>query len=288
MTTNVFSPAPAYDSIDFTKTSIFTATITPAIAEEYLAASSALRNSQGKALGRIVTDVRSGNFQYTGDTIKFSPEGTIVDGTARLEAVIRTNTALEMAIATGVSELARHVIDTGKVFTLKQSLELAGVDRPAAVAAALKAIQSFERGDHLPDRDVFSGETTNPGSLEFLRKNPSVSQIALEASKLSRNVPGLNTGLLSRFFWEFDKVSRDARTTFFSKLSSGANSGENDPIYVLRSLLETSEEAGRSIGAHQKSALVVKAWNAFRDGRVVRELKFIGGGTKPEPFPVAR
>jgi len=36
------------------------------------------------------------------------------------------------------------------------------------------------------------------------------------------------------------------------------------------------------------AALVIKAWNAYRDGAPVRQLKYRIGGANPEKFPEPR
>ncbi len=43
-----------------------------------------------------------------------------------------------------------------------------------------------------------------------------------------------------------------------------------------------------SMGITRMHAITVKAWNAYRDGRELRLLKWSPGGSSPEPFPRAR
>ena len=281
--------APAPSELDFTVESSITVILTPAIAEEYLAAVIApLRAVNEPSLARLLTDIRTGNYVYTSDPIKFDVDGNLIDGLVRLHAIIKSNESLLVTIATGVDPVARHVIDTQAKFSLAQSLELEGVKHAGNVAAALKAIQAWDRGDHLADPDPFRGATTNRGSLAFLAANPSVETVASDAAKLSKRLGTLTTKQLAAFIWAFDKLSRDDRTLFFTRLENGVNTGEKDPIYQLRELLTANSNTVDKLSTRTVNALVIKAWNSFRTTGQVKTLKFIGGGSKPETFPTPK
>jgi hypothetical protein len=280
--------APDLSTIDFQKQTVTLVTITPAIAEQYLVASTPNIKMSNKSFERLVTDLRAGNFKYTGDSVKLSTAGLVIDGLARLSAIIKANVAVTLLLATGIDVGSRHVIDTGSVFTLKDTLTLEEVKHPGNVAAALTSIQAWERGDHLADPDPFRGTTTNLTSLAFLAAHTEVERVALEAAKLSKKVATLTTKQLSAFIWAFDKLSRDARTDFFAKLVSGANTGENDPIYRLREKLIANEIAQQKLSDRMVSALTIKAWNAYRANITINQLVFVGGGTQPEDFPTPK
>jgi hypothetical protein len=83
-----------------------------------------------------------------------------------------------------------------------------------------------------------------------------------------------------------DKLDRDERTAFFAKLVSGANLSENSPILRLRNLLLDEQLSASKRSSRFISAVTIKAWNAWRNGSDVRVLNFVGGGTRPQTFPL--
>jgi hypothetical protein len=70
-------------------------------------------------------------------------------------------------------------------------------------------------------------------------------------------------------------------------LATGENLTKGNPIYALRSLLEKDRMAIRRFGQTYRLAVIIKAWNAYRDGREVKSLRWTQGGANPEPFPEA-
>jgi hypothetical protein len=280
--------APDFTSINFALPTTMAVVITPEIAEQYLSAVAENHRTNAKSFNRLVTDMRNDNFLFTSDTLKVSTAQVLIDGAARLAAVIKSGKTVTMMLATGVNPGARHVVDTGKTFTLKNSLELNGVKHAGSVAAALTAIQAWERGDHLAEPDLFRGVTTNLTSLAFLDANPEVQQIAIEAAKLAAKIPTLTTKQLSAYIWAFDKLDRNARTVFFAKLVSGESIGADDPLYLLREILIRNESSLQKLSGRTVDALTIKAWNVYRAGHLTKTLTFVGGGSRPEDFPLPK
>ena len=283
---NAIPLAPKLKSIDYSAVSLTVVTITPAIAELYLAAVAEDRAPSTKSIDRLVTDMRAGNFLFTADPIKFATTKELIDGHNRLRAVIKSGVTITTLLATGVAADARNVIDTGSKFTLKHALERNGTAHAANVAAALTAVQAWERAEHT--LNPLTGATTNTTSLAFLAAHPEIETIAHEAAKYASKIPTLTTKQTSALIWAFDKLDRDARTSFFTKLISGANLEANSPILQLRNLLADELVSVSRRSPRFITAVTIKAWNTYRAGTTVRALNFVGGGVHPQEFPIPR
>ncbi|KQO98817.1 hypothetical protein [Leifsonia sp. Leaf264] len=281
--------APAIDKLDHASQKTISAIVTPKIAEGYLAASANLRPVPQKSVRKILTDIRGGNFMFTGNPIKFAPDGKLIDGAAVLSAIIRANTPVKVAIATGISYAARNAMDSGAQFKLKDALVNNGITRANAVQAALNGIQEYENGEFEQEKDPFRPAITIPASLDFLAKNPSVKQIASDAENLSRKLGFLSTKQVATLLWIFAPVSTEDSAEFFKKLHKGYSDGEGDPVFVLREQLIVNKDAMSKLPNRTVLAITVKAFNLYRSGETVKKnLTFVGGGTRAESFPKAK
>jgi hypothetical protein len=240
------------------------------------------RSASKGSIDRIVQDIRNGQFQYTGDSIKFDGEGYLLDGRNRLSAIVKTGATLDLMIATGINDKARYVIDTGKTYTLKNALEAEGVPRAQHVAMALTAVQAWERGDHTSEPAV--GATTINTSLTFLRENFRIHEVAAEAKRLQTKITALSGKQLAALVWAFDNADKD-RTEFFAKIINGHDLTPTDSIFQLRQIFAANEQQ-RTHSSRTLLALTIKAWNRYRSNQQMNELTFNGGGTAPEDFPI--
>jgi hypothetical protein len=72
---------------------------------------------------------------------------------------------------------------------------------------------------------------------------------------------------------------------FFDRLGSGAGLAANDPILVLRKRLEKNAIEKRRMSDNDAAAIIIKGWNAYREGRAIQLLAWRSGGATPEAFP---
>lgn len=87
--------------------------ITPVDAKKYLE-----RNKKNRRLSKsnvlfYLEQMKKGQWQSTGDTIKFATNGDLLDGQHRLAALSRFTEPVEMFVAENVDPESFKVIDTG-------------------------------------------------------------------------------------------------------------------------------------------------------------------------------
>ena len=83
------------------------------------------------------------------------------------------------------------------------------------------------------------------------------------------------------FHFVFARIDPIAANTFFAKLGAGDDLTKDSPIYCLRERLLDARHEGKRLLATELYALVIKAWNAFVRGHVLRRLTW----NAHEPFP---
>ncbi|KAF7277615.1 hypothetical protein GWI33_002970, partial [Rhynchophorus ferrugineus] len=77
-------------------------TITPDLARQYLAFNTHNRNVRSYRVKGYAADMRDGRWTLNGEAIKFSADGTLLDGQHRLQAVIEADVAVQMLVVRGV------------------------------------------------------------------------------------------------------------------------------------------------------------------------------------------
>jgi hypothetical protein len=111
----------------------------------------------------------------------------------------------------------------------------------------------------------------------------------LAASRAFRSQSGdmLTSSMFASLWWTFAHIDTDAADRFFMSLASGANLQADDPILILRNtLMAQPHKAGRSTRDNRVriAALTIKAWNKWRKGKPLRQLKFSAGESFPTPL----
>ncbi len=120
--------------------------VTPALAREWLEK----HNRRNRPLREAVVDryaeqMKEGEWQETGDTVKFGADGLLYDGQHRLSAVARSGRTVELWVVRGLPSSAREAIDMGEArrafdnLAISDGLSLAAEDRTWLTAIARHA-----------------------------------------------------------------------------------------------------------------------------------------------------
>jgi hypothetical protein len=258
--------------------------IGPAEAEELLLLNRRNRHSRPTHVARLAADMANGDWR-NGSTILLADDGGVqllLDGQHRLAAIVKSGVTVELVIISGLALDDQAAVDTGLRRGLADVLTLAGEKNSAALASAIgwywRRQNGYTRTSQTP---------TVAQGLAVLRDNPGLRECftsprrAAEGLKISR-------GLAACLFYEQLAIDAEDAAAFWDMLATGLVPDQNPfhPIYLLHSKLEENAKAAyKRLDAISTAALIIKAWNAFVEGRDIRMLKWARGGASPEPFP---
>lgn len=88
------------------ETTMVLETITPKIAAEYLTRNTSNRNRRPTRIQQYARDMGSGNWPVTGESIKFSETGDLLDGQHRLVACVLSGVSFQTWVAHNVPAVA--------------------------------------------------------------------------------------------------------------------------------------------------------------------------------------
>lgn len=121
-------------------------TITPEVAAEMLRYNINNRKLRPSKVARYGHEMANGTWRLTSEPIIFDWHGRLLNGQHRLHACIESGCSFETAVHRGVDPAAFDVIDTGMNRTLGDVLSQKGTKSAPSVAAAAKAVVSYDLG----------------------------------------------------------------------------------------------------------------------------------------------
>jgi hypothetical protein len=264
--------------------------IDPAMAQEFLETMRVNRPLSTANLKKIQADMVNGRWHQDGDPVRFDTAGALIDGQHRMWSIIETGLTFPFLVIEGVALEAMSTMDTGKSRSIS---DIIGLYDPhakdlASLAAATTVIHRWESGVRGPSLRNFS--IANDDVLTFYQANKlALGEATHMGRRVSRSVPGATSQSFSLAAWLFDRIDHEDAEFFWNRLMDGSNLNEDSPIRALRELLLREARLNRNgrprMRVDLSLAFVIKAWNAYRDGRPVKVLTYRAGGATPERFP---
>lgn len=250
--------------------------VTPAQAKRWLARNAENnRNEKTSKIPGYARDMISGNWLAdTGESLKFDPDGVLIDGQNRLQAVIMAGVPVVFDIAWDVPRNAMHVLDTGASRTAADALKIAGAsDRMRSASIVRWAI--------MWDAKIFTGKggSVNPTTTEVLSRYQSetgrFNSAAARASDCQ--VRGLGTGSPAGMaHYLFSVIDAEETHQFFDQYISGANLPDKSGVLALRNRMARLKVD--RLTRPEQLALFIRAWNAVREGRPTERLQIMRAG----------
>jgi hypothetical protein len=261
--------------------------VTPVMAQTWLQHNHHNRSLSPTVVKRYTDSIRAGQWVVNGQAIQFSDDGTLLDGQHRLAAVVAAATGAAMLVVRGVPAAARAVIDIGRKRTSGDVLVMGGCRNANSVAGAARLLWHYDTKT--------MHQTTNPlvgpGNQDILnlwKENPGLEYSSSVGRKAQRLVSP-SVGTFTHYV--FTRVGAEAADDFFEALVEGAALAKSSPILLVRNRLGDNRASKARLGTIEIAALLIKAWNHWRQGTHVKCLKWrtakseVGGGA--EAFPTA-
>lgn len=250
------------------------------------------RNTRNRTLWKntvaaYAADMSAGAWRPNGDTIKLAgPDDDVLnDGQHRLHAIIVSGTTQQMIVVSGLEPETQETIDTGRRRTFADALKLRGERNSVNLAALVRRVNLWERGVRR-SRSITVAPTIAQ-LFDTLAAHPEVRDSLDIAAKVRRSHVPLSPGNAGMAHWLFARLDAEDCNWFFARLCDGANLAADHPVSVLRrTLINNALPAARGrVDEDLAFAYLIKAWNAYRDGRAIKLLRYTPGGANPESFP---
>ena len=266
---------------DGTENNIQVESITPEIAREYLGFNTHNRNLRSRVVAGYAADMIAGDWLWNGESLKFAVDGTLLDGQHRLAAIAEAGVTVKMLVIRGLPAGAQDTVDGGAKRKFSDVLNLRGEKNYISLATTVRGICAWESGERNARGALM---TTNSQLLATLEKHPWVREGMATVQRVS-TLSGLPVRVGGLAWWLFVQLDSDDANYFFDRLASDQAHQSGQPIYELRKAISASFSVRGERSANYLLAITIKAWNKYRDGEKVGQLRFRMGGASPESFP---
>lgn len=255
--------------------------VTPEIAEQMLAHNTNNRRARAASVAAYAADMEAGDWRWTGDPIRFAADGTLLDGQHRLLGIVQSGQTIPLLVIRGLAREAQENIDAGVPRKYADVLSLRGEPNAAGLAAIVRKVNMWESGSRA---DSNGGKPTSAQLNRTLEAHPELRDITRSAQNIAGPV-GLPASLIGLCWWLFSDIDQEDADFFMQRLADGQAMSSGYPIYELRKQIAASRNHRGERSQKYLLAITIKAWNAFRAGDQIAQLKFRVGGAKPEQFP---
>ena len=258
--------------------------VTPEIAEQWLAKNIHNRNLNERQIDRLARAMKDGDWWFTGDPVQFAPDGTLLNGQHRLNAIIASGTPVEMLVVRGILPKAQEAMDMGARRSLAAILKLRGEVECNSLAALLNTVYKYDHRWHS------MAVPTAQEALALLEREPAIREGLPHGRKVNRRLHGIPPSMAGACYHVFARLDDADAYVFIEEWAKGEGLKDGDPVFALRRYCLNQgyqTHGSRGYSARNMMAIVVKAWNAWRRGEPVKLLIYKPGGRSPEPFPVA-
>jgi hypothetical protein len=261
--------------------------ITPDLAREWVGHNTHNRKTRQRVVLAYAADMAAGDWAWNGEGIKFDVNGVLLDGQHRLLAIIESGVTVRMPVFRGLPPETQETMDGGVTRKFSDVLTLRGERDAHVLAAITRKIALWENGLRLGGGSRLSGGSfapTNAQLLQVIEKYPDLRSIA-RSSATAATKCALPSSVIGLCWWLFSALDNEDCEHFWSRVADDQHHSKGDPAYELRRVAAASKDVRGSRSVAFLTAVTIKAWNAFRDGRTIGVLKFRPGGANPETFP---
>jgi hypothetical protein len=230
--------------------------------------------------------MREGMWRSTSQGLIIDWDGHLMNGQHRLLAVIESGVTIEVDITYGEDPDNFMVLDKHRKRDLSDALSIAGIEYPNETSRLYRVyLDLIQTKD---DRYIAFGARTRWGwkperAIEWAKENRARLVHVIHVCKGPQAKKVLRPpAVMMALYYRLHEIDEEQADAFFKQLVDGCKTG---PVGKLREALDglmLQRVQGTIPPRYMWPALVIKAWNAYVNGKRLRQLEFDGGY---EPFP---
>lgn len=271
--------------------------MTPADAAKLLEHNSSNRKLSAARVAGLAAIIARSEWVLDGNPVKVATDGSLIDGQHRLSAIVEAGQAVPVILITGLPSDTRLTVDAGKPRTFGDYLRIHKVPNELTVAAAVRAHWAYENGLFQWDKDWFSRPTPSHRQLweHYLKREDEFHEAVSRAATVARIVRVARAPLAAAWLIFSDVEcercgpAADDADEFYNQLAM-RSVGDFQNVTMFIKLMNRKErtevEVGRTLYSQTvQLALLIKTWNAYREGRNLGVLRWTRGGANKERFP---
>lgn len=261
--------------------SIHVMTVTPDKAREWLSRNIGNRPAYPSHVAKLEQQIKDGRWRMTGDPIRFSTSGKLIDGQHRLQAILNSGISVQCVVMHDLNDDIFDVLDSGKVRS-KTDVLFIELGLPVETCKILSSAAGLAL-DYELEQYGFHCRSDKAAILSFVDARPDFVRSAEIAQALPHITP-VPRAIGAFFYYYASKRDVVAADRFLERFMVGAVDGVNDNLLHLRNLCTNARALRRPISRHEVICRLIRIWNAEQRGAPIKYFSNTGV-RKGEAFP---
>lgn len=242
--------------------------VTPELAREWLGRNMGNRPMRPGNLKKLTTALKTGKWRMTGDPIRFSITGKLIDGQHRLNAIVETGITAQCVVMSGLDDSIFDVIDSGatrsKSDVLFSEYGLPVETTKLLSSAAIIALQ-YEGGMH-----GFRANVPTTTLVDFVRERPGLLSSAVTIKGSVPHDSPAPKSIATAFHYYAFPLDAAACERFIERFMVGAVNGAADNLLHLRNQCYSGRASQRPLPTREIFGRLIKIWNSERRGKPIK------------------
>lgn len=232
---------------------------------------------------QLAAAMKRGEWVVNGEPVQIARDETLLNGQHRLTAVVQSGATVPMLVVRGLPLSSRKTMDVGTRRTLSDVLALHGETDTTNLGAVLGLLYRYRTGARL-DYAARTAPTITQ-ALELLDQEGGVRQSLVDARRVFRETH-MRLSVAAVLLYLFEEADPGAGQSFYDALCDPQSEKRGSAVLRLRLHLDRIRASRKyRFTTLVLSAMTIKAFNAWREGRSIESLTYKPGRTTPEPFP---
>ena len=255
-------------------------TITPEYASELLAKNFLNRPVNKVTVEDYAAQMSKDLWRLNGEPILISSTGNLIDGQHRLHACIKSGKPFETVVISGVDASVFDTIDTGRVRTGADILNVIGVSNASALASIVSSYFKLKKNSACYTDNASTLRTIRMSKQELRSFYQEHAELIDRVYRLGRRcydrirlLPVAVTSAYALYLILDKHHSEEKVFSFFSELF-GIEPRTNKTLDVLYNKLDRHVLKQDILTPLQKATYIKRAWNSYISGKELSKLPY--------------
>lgn len=261
-------------------------TIDPETAKQYLKKNDSNRKIRKKQVQYLARQMKNNEWSLNGQGITFSSTGRLLNGQHRLLACIEAGVPFQTLVVRGVANEAFAKIDTGAPRSAADVLRSHDFHKATIAGAAIRLLIHMEKLDAGLPNNGWNDKTEPHKVLAYAKRHRRLLDESLGILDTETKAVFKPQSIFVALYLFLHRRNASKCKQFFEALAYGEKLSKRDPVYKLRQLLINQDPKKQRRNNQWRSAITIKAWNAWMNGESVEHLMW--SSKSKWPLPVRR
>lgn len=242
--------------------------VTPEIARKWLGRNAGNRPLKMAHVARLASAIRNGKWKLTGDPVRFSDTGKLIDGQHRLQAIVDAEMTVQCVVMHGLNDDIFDVIDSGSPRSKADAVFIQyGLPVAKSGLLASTAGLAYQYANGSPS---FKGKVPSDELLKYIGANPDLVDAVSHIYDTTPHENPVAKSIAAAFYFFACRKDPALAESFIVRFMVGAVEGANDNLLYLRNFCFNARAARRPIQSSEIFGRLIIVWNSERRGKPIK------------------